>query len=359
MSTKRKKTAGTASEGFHYVGGVVASGNCIFQKIDAENDQGHDAFIEFVSNEEATSLFCWVQIKSGSSYRRSGEYVIPADEDHFRYWGSSPAPVVGIVYDPEIQAGVWINISEFLRDNPHVAENGPYRITIPAVNEFSARTFSTFKEHVLSSNYSSDGRFGQSLEFFSDVANQQRCVIGMSSLFAYHRNRRATWFYLIHGFPSVEGPALLRLSHLLSHLPGHPYIFWHDGNIINSEVEKYGKELLARRFGRDEVLRLIGLVDENGYAAGSIGYTISTLVFLVRDARDILEGIAFDSSVSEDHRGQAMFLLVHYAQFRSVEFCISALTRFLAEYPESDDSELFGSMRETLRKEGFLGYLGT
>ena len=56
MTTKRKQTAGTSSEGFHYVGGIVTGANCIIQKVDADNDQGNDAYIEFISNEVATSL---------------------------------------------------------------------------------------------------------------------------------------------------------------------------------------------------------------------------------------------------------------------------------------------------------------
>lgn len=359
MSTKRKKTTGISSEAVHYVGSVVAKGNCIFQKIDEGNDQGHDAYIEFISDEEATSLFSWVQIKSGTSHRRKGGYAIPADKEHFEYWKHSPAPVVGIVYDPDLQSGVWINISEYLRTNPDIAENGPYSIRIPADNEFSARTFDTFKEQLLSYNYSSGWHFGQSLEFLSDTANQERCVIGMSSLFAYHRNRRATWFYLIHCFPSTDGFAVVRLTQLLSHLPGHPHIFWHSGNIIKKEIEEYGKELLAGRFGREEVLKLISLVDPHGFSVGSIGYTVSTLVFMVHDAQSVLKDIAFDDCIPEEQRGHAMFLLMHYAQFHSVEFCIEAVARFTTRYPESDDCELFKAMKETLEKEGFLGYIGT
>ncbi|MDY0170313.1 MAG: DUF4365 domain-containing protein [Thermoguttaceae bacterium] len=359
MSTKRKKSAGTSSEGVHYVGGVVARHNGIFQKIDEGNDQGHDAYIEFISGKEATSLFAWVQIKSGVSYRRKGGYAIPADKDHFDYWKSSPAPVVGIVYDPDLDSAVWINISEYLHSNPDIAENGPYSIRISAENEFSARTFDAFKKQLLAYNFSSNWHFGQSLVFLSDTGNQERCVVGMSSLFAYHRHRKATWFYLIHCFPSIDGAALVRLTQLLSHLPGHPYLFWHGGNIIEKEVETYGKELLANRFGRKEVLKLIGLVDSHAFSAGSIGYTVSTLAFLVCDAQDILEGIAFDDNISEEQRGHAIFLLIHYAQFHSVEFCIEAIARFVARYPNSDDCELFRSMKETLEKEGFLGYIGT
>lgn len=359
MTTKRKMTAGTSSEGVHYVGGIVTGANCIFQTIEQGNDQGNDAYIEFISNEVATSLFAWVQIKSGPSYRRSDGYAIPADRDHFEYWNNWPIPVIGIVFDPERMHAVWINISEFLRSHPDAIENGPYVITVPAENIFDAGTFEAFKDRLISYNYSSDWFFGRSLEFFADTENHQRCLSGMKSLFAYHRNRKATWFYLIHSFQSIEGSVAGQLMRVLGHLPSNPTVFWHAGNIIDTDVEKYGKKVLATTFRREEVLKLIGFVDALGFAAGSVGYIVSTIVFAVENAQAILEDLAFDASLPEDQRWNAMFLLVHYAHFHSVKFAINAIDRYLAAYSDAEDCELFLSMKETLEKEGFLGYIGT
>ena len=359
MTTKRKKTAGTSSEGFHFVSSIVTAANCIMQKVDSDNDQGNDAYIEFISNEVATSLFAWVQIKSGTSYRRSDGYAIPADRDHFNYWSNGPVPVVGIVYDPERNFAVWINISEFLRSHPDAIENGPYVIPVPAENKFDAGTFEAFKNRLMSYNYSSEWFFGRSLEYLADTENHQRCLIGMGSLFAYHRNRKATWFYLIHSFRSIEGSAACQLMRVLGHLPNNPYAFWHTDNLIDAEVEKYGKKLLATRFGRDEVLKLIGFVDALGFAAGSVGYIVSTIVFAVENAQAILEDLAFDTRLPEEVRANAMFLLIHYAQFHSVKFAINAIDRYVAAYSDAEDCELFLSMKVTLEKEGFLGYIGT
>lgn len=359
MTTKRKTSAGTSSEGFHYVGAVVGAANCVFQKIDADNDQGFDAYIEFISNEVATSLFAWVQIKSGVSYRRSNGYVIPAKREHFEYWNNSPGPVAGIVYDPEKKVAVWINISEFLRSHSSAIENGPYSIPIPVENEFTPDTFELFKERLRAYNYSSHSFFGRSLEFLAETEDQQQCLIGMGSLFAYHRNRKATWFYLIHSFKSLQGVAAVRLMTLLGHLPTNPYVLRHKDNLIDSDVEGYGKNLLGKTFGRDEVLKIINFVDEGGFAAGSIGYIVSTIVFAIVDAQAILEDLAFDTSLSDDQRENAMFLLIHYAQFGSVEFCIDAINRYIAAFSQTDDCELFISMGATLESSGFLGYIGT
>jgi hypothetical protein len=359
MTTKRKKSAGTASEGYHFVGGIVTAANCIFQKVDEENDQGNDAYIEFITNEVSTSLITWVQIKTGVSYRRSDGYFIPANKEHLEYWNNSPVPIVGIVYDPEKKFAVWINISEFLRSHLNVIENGPYNILIPAENEFSDKAFESFKQRLISYNYSSDWYFGRSLEFFAEIEDEKRSLIGMRSLFVYHRNRKSSWFYLIHSFKSVQGVVALRLMSLLGHLPSNPTIFWHKDNMIDPVVEGYGKKLLGKTFGRDEVLKLIGFVDDSGFMLGSVGYVVSTIVFAVVGVQKILEDLAFDKSLSDDQRGTAMFLLIHYAQFHSVDFCVDAINRYLTAFPENEDLELFDSMKETLKTSGFLGYIGT
>lgn len=359
MTTTRKHTAGTSSEGFHFVSGVVARANCIIQKVDTDNDQGNDAYIEFISNEVATSLFAWVQVKSGTSYRRSDCYAIPADREHIEYWNNSPVPVVGIVYDPERRLAVWINISEFLRLHPGVIENGPFTIPIPAKSVFGDDTFDEFKQQLISYNYSSDWYFGRSLDYFADIGDQQECMIGLGSLFAYHRNRKATWFYLIHAFRGIHGAAAVQVIRVLGYLPSNPYVFWHSDNIIDADIESNAKKLLAKTFGREEVLKLIGFVDEFGFAAGSLGYVVSTVVFAVENARAVLHDIAFDAGLSEESRQNALFLLIHHAQFGFVEFCIDVIDRYVALFQATEDCELFISMRETLKSTGFLGYIGT
>ena len=146
MSTKRKRTKAIGSNGVNYVTSVVENDNSIFQRIELENDIGNDAYIEFVSGEEATSSYIWVQIKAGESYKKKDYYILPTDREHFEYWKDNIAPVVGIVYDPEIDVAFWIDITDHLHMNPSAIENGPYTLHIPRINEFSTKTFSRFKE---------------------------------------------------------------------------------------------------------------------------------------------------------------------------------------------------------------------
>lgn len=361
MSTKRKQSKSTESKGIRYVKSVVENDNSIFQLIEPNNDQGNDAYIEFILDEEATGSFVWVQIKSGKSYKKKDYYLLPADKDHFEYWGTNVAPVVGIVYDPELDTAFWLNITEYLHNNPTVRENGPYTLHINPSKEFSETTFSDFKRVLLAyvSKYENNENFGRALEYFSMVENPRRCLEGLITLFVNYRNRKSTWFYLINCFSSIDNKLLLsRLIERLSLLSGHMDIFWHKDNMIEREVEDYAKSVIAKCFGKKEIIKLLEMVDDAGFSRGSFGYSIYTIIGLITNQKDLLKGIAFDSSFQEDLRSTALFLFVHFGQFSSPENCIKTISDYFTIYPDAEDADLFLSMKTQLETEGFLGYVG-
>lgn len=364
MITKRKKSKCKSSEGINYIRRVVENDNSIFQVVELENDIGNYACIEFIVDEEATGCFVWIQIKSGSSYKRKEGYVIPADRDHFEYWNSNIAPVVGIVYDPEIQSAFWINISNYIRENPSIVESGSYTLHIPRQNELSFTTFSKFKDIFLCAHGKNRSResFGYALECFASMNEENKCLEGLITLFVSYRNKKATWFYFINSFSSIENEILLfQMTVYLSILSGHMDLFRHKGNFIDSEVESYAKSHLARRFGITEIVKLLSLVDESGFSRGSIGYEISTIISLIPDSEDLLEMIALNDSFTEQMRIDALFLFVYSEQFRSTQNCINLIDAYFEKYPHTgvDDKYLFSDMKTTLGEIGFLGYIGT
>lgn len=84
---KYLRTNSTAKNGINYIRTIVECHNCIFQKIDQENDVGIDALIEIVKNEEPTGKFIATQIKAGNSYFDKAENLckIPIGK-HRDYW---------------------------------------------------------------------------------------------------------------------------------------------------------------------------------------------------------------------------------------------------------------------------------
>lgn len=105
--------------GVNYVRDVVERSNCIFQKIDQENDLGIDGLLELIKDEEPINKQLAVQVKSGESYynQKSSECLIPI-ENHRRYWSKHPLPVYGLVYVPSLETAYWIDIKEYLRETP-------------------------------------------------------------------------------------------------------------------------------------------------------------------------------------------------------------------------------------------------
>lgn len=129
MTTKRKRSQSTSRDGINFVRRLVERQNSTFQEIDLHNDLGNDAYVEFVVEENATGCCVALQIKSGPSYRSgSDRYAFQSDRDHFEYWASHTLPVLAVIFDPEREMAVWIDITDHLRATPSLITGGPYTI---------------------------------------------------------------------------------------------------------------------------------------------------------------------------------------------------------------------------------------
>jgi hypothetical protein len=185
----------------NFVRSLVEKHNCAFQEIDGANDLGNDAYIEFITDENATGCCIAAQIKAGKSYRTAaGDYLLRSDRDHFEYWLAHTLPVVGIVYDPSEDRALWIDITGWLRAHPERVSTGPFQIFLPTTNCFDEAGFETFKQHFLSYRplYSSEPAFGTALTAFATQEDPGRALEGLRALFSFHRQRFETWFYLIN-----------------------------------------------------------------------------------------------------------------------------------------------------------------
>src|ERR1700742_2201862 len=120
MSTKRSINKIVERSGVRYIQAVIENTNCIFQEILQGNDQGNDCFIEFISDNVATSFCVFGQIKSGKSYRDLTGYKMSVDKEHLEYWHKHLLPVAGIVYDEELNKAFWVNISLYIKSNPKI-----------------------------------------------------------------------------------------------------------------------------------------------------------------------------------------------------------------------------------------------
>jgi hypothetical protein len=341
---------------------VVESCNCTFQEVNLENDIGNDAFIEFIKEEEATGCCIGAQIKSGDSYISSDRktYYLRADKDHFQYWKSHLLPIVGIVFSPSEKKAVWCDISDELEKNPQLIENGPYQIAVPVSNEFSKSTFDRFAEHFIryQENMKMRDNFGRSLEYFADTKNTQKCLEGIKSLFFYHRNRKATWFYFVVSFSTIENEFLrAQLAIYLTHIPGHMDIWWHKNNIIAEDVSQYALSLIKGKFRRKEVESLLNLVDEEmGFSRGSIGQCVHALIDVIPGHYTILKSIAFDNTLDEKMRFNALILLVCCIQNHSPDQSIQLISSYLENFPGSSFADMLMEIRNTIKEFGYVSF---
>lgn len=359
MTTRRPIKNATSSVGVNAVRTVVQGANSIFHEIDLSNDIGNDAFIEFIVDEHATGWCIAAQIKCGASYvATDGSLLLIADRDHFEYWRSHVLPIAGLVVDPATNRIGWCDVTAHLRENPLVVDEGPFRIQIPSSQLLTPATFADFRDHFVAYHrqFSDDAHFGAALERLVALDAQDQ-VAALRSLFSYHRNRGATWCYVASILRSVEDPYVLsNLVSALSHLPGHGDIFWHDMNQIEPTARRIGVDFLQRNLSREDVVRLLSVVDDAGFARGTIGQAVHSVIALMRDRAEVLRSIALDQGVEEATRYCAIFLFVFYAQAKSVTDCIEVLQEFRRSLPDGFQDEVIVAMIQGLREHGPLSF---
>ena len=364
MTTKRPRSKATARAGINYVRGVVESNNCIFQEIDLDNDVGNDAYIEFTLDEDATGCCIAVQIKSGTSYLSSDRtrFVLRSDQDHFKYWSNHLLPVAAVIFDPVAERAGWIDVTKFLNEHPTRVTDGPFSISIPTGRNFSTTQFGEFRDHFLSyrAEYRQGANFGLAVEKFSNLEDVEGCQDGIRSLFSFHRQSLASWYFLVSCFRFFRGhPLLNSLIGVLCHVPGHPDIFWSKRNIIEQSIRNSATALICERFGKEEVIMLLEAVGEEGFQRGTIGQAAHAIIDVVKNRNQILESVAFDADVSEDARFQALLLLIYYTQHTqddSVLPCLRYIADYSAKFPNGSNHEILNEVSEIIREFGVVGF---
>ncbi len=361
MTTKRKRSRATEREGVNYVRGIVEAGNSTFTEIGQGNDLGNDAYIEFTLREDATGCCIVVQIKSGSSHfsRDGRRATLRGDRDHFEYWSSHLLPVGAVIFDPRKNKAAWFDVTAHLAANPEQVANGTWSISVTEPREFSAATFHEFRDHFLQyrDQYRQDAHFGRSLEKFSNLGDPEACLDGIRSLFSFHRQRLASWYFVISCFRYFRGHRLRRtLVHALCHIPGHGDIYWHDGNIIDSPTRRTASSLIRDKFGREEMLGLLEVVDEWGYERGTIGQCVHAIIDLVEDRTRILGSIAFDIDVEEEARAAALWLLIYYTQGDSPSEAISFIKQYIQKFPHDEHNTVLREMARIIEEHGSVAF---
>lgn len=357
MTTKHKKEKSIARQGMNYVRNIVEKHNCIFQEIDLENDIGNDAYIEFIKGEEATGCCIAVQIKSGKSYSpKCIGYSFHADKNHFEYWDSHLLPIAAIIYNPSENRAEWCDITQYLKENIKIIRNGPYSIKTKL--PFDEETFSTFKSHFIEyrAEYESYESYGRCLEGLAAFDEPNICFDAIQSLFAFHRNRRSAWFYLINSFHYIEDEEIIRfLSYIISHVPGHGDIFWSKKNIIEETVRSYARYLITNNFGKKEMYKLLKVFSEHGFERGTISQSAHSIISCIEDGYKYLDEIAFDEKENSELRYWALLLNLCYSEEDS-KHSEMLIKSFIRKFPKDENNEVLNLLLVDLKKYGYLSF---
>lgn len=312
---KYLQTNSTSKEGVNYIKTLVDSHNCIFQKIDQENDIGIDAIIEIIINEEPTCNFFACQIKSGKTYfdKKANCCKIPI-EKHRVYWSKHPLPVYGIVCIPEFGDAYWIDIKRYLQNNP---TDNVISFERTLANQLTKETFiSIFVPHLTHQTPDISFAFAKSL-FESEKPDE--FYLGFYTLYRKYADQNETWQLFVNYFltQSIENiPPII--IYYLAHLPWHTDIAYYQGR-LTKEAQEFGKTLL-RQFTEVEILKLFQFVDEeNMIARGTIGQSVEAIVSIIPNFKVIPEGIIKDTKLEIHIREVAATIYAYHLGKKSID----------------------------------------
>jgi hypothetical protein len=327
--TFRNPNIKTGEQGVQFVQNVIKNNHSIFHPILQENDQGNDCYIEFVKNNIATNYGPFVQIKSGPYYKDGKGYKIPADKSHLKYWSQPLYLSIGIVYDVETEKAFWVDITAYIKDNPQILNQ---------------------KSHNIRMGYE---KFGRSLESFANIENPEVCYEGLKSLYLNHRDKKATWFYIISSFSKIKEESIrIHILGMLSYYVDNPHVFWTAKNIHylpSDEMQKNIVQLMTKCFRIEEIKLVLPYIEE-GINRGSFSFSVFMIINLVNDAHLLLKEISFRNDIEPDKRNLYFWLCLHLAKYRSVEETLNTAERYSAAFPFSHEDEALLGLLESIKK---------
>jgi hypothetical protein len=343
---------------------IIEQSNCLFHKIETENDLGNDAFIEFIENEESKCICIASQIKSGKSYIniKTGDPFFNTDKNHLEYWNNLNLPVAGFIYDPNSDSIYWNDIKEYIAEHIGIIENGPYIIHFTDKNIFSTNTFNNFFKHF--TGYYEEMASEKALRIaFNDLivdTNHKMKYIGLKNLFTYHRNNIFSWFIMLNAINLIKDDLLRNLISIIQLIPGHGDIFWSSKNIIEEKTRVEALTILRNCWGEREVRKLLSVIPEDeGIQRGVIGQGIHAIIDYINNISVILRKIAFDRNTPEKDSFFAFLMYLNREQrFIEKEKIIDLIYAYEEEYPNSSNIESCGYLIESIQKDFGIDFYG-
>lgn len=269
-------------------------------RVPTERDVGIDGFVQVTDGERRpTGEVFAVQVRSGPTYKRATDYVVPV-ERHGRMWRDASVPVIAVVHDTADGSLWWSNATEVLRASPDVT-NIAVRTRLP---DPSADPMPLLRSVRLSADF----RGGLPRGLGSDSVEDQLQAVWQSFALGFRDANAlvAVRRVIASLFEETAHAAVNALSYCIY----HPDNFLTPGNLLPPQVR--AQVAASFRWRQTEVLFLLRLIDdENGIDRGSIGQTVYLLIFEDPEHVQKLSEVAeYAAAFDLDLAGWAAYLAV-------------------------------------------------
>ena len=298
-------------EGVNFIMALFDRSNCIFKEIHREHDYGHDAFVTVVDGTTVLPIEIALQIKSGLSYLSNDECIIPSTEPQRNFWCQHPLQTYGIVYDPQKKVAHWTDLKNL--NHEILRKSGSHNIKFPkhALNKIDEYSFEKiFLPRLIGSVPKL--KLAEAIEW-SESKDLNLHYVGLVVLRKHFSDKIEVWNHFISLFESrsqdyIDGYLIYILAHLNSH--GDIFFSGKSSWILNAEKKHIINRVKC--YGENEIIKLLEIVDENGFERGAVGQSCGALIQLINDYKNVLYKILHNQNYSETIRFKAMCFLYGY-----------------------------------------------
>jgi hypothetical protein len=351
-SVRRKKapsTRSTGRSGQRAVETVLEAANLVVQRVDGDNDIGRDAFVDLVDGTDVTGGVLSLQIKSGRSFYRGGQWLLPGAPEDFTLWRESSVPFFGVVHEPESGALRWVDLSQAarVRDKylaPIVA--GPFgqeAVPVPEGNRLDLDVAPFILAATTALRRRTESPIGSLLARDAAIVS-----MGIADSFALGRHDPNAFLLLgalFHRLPlECRRAALL----VLAMATRNPDIAWSRDNWIPTTVKAAVGQRC--RWTAPDVETLLAMIDEDGVARGTLGQAVYYVLRLDPSVHDRLMEAVVDTSLDESRRFWAAAILLGDAG-EEAHLLLSRMTRLA---PDLASTNHFVEMRRAIDDHGWL-----
>jgi len=346
MGMTKLLSSAMAKTGVNYVRNIVESSNSIFHEVHQENDFGVDAHVELVEGTDVKGKLFAIQIKSGSSYCNKNSFYFSATKDHFEYWAAHSLPVLGVVYDPNVNKGYWVHVTEHIRNRNFSIDEGPYSI-IKRRTEMHTFNFDTFERIIKPTILGNKIKlpFNQARRFFlSDDYSQH--ILALDVLTHEYSDKPTFWEDLFYIFRNRSAFSFSEsIVYCLADLACYPNPF----RLLETEIPEgliRKIRLTIERFTVQEVAKILEIYDEDDqFERYPVGQSAEAVIATVKEKESKLLSLINDSNYCARIRNSAAILYAYYVQEDGQE----VLETLRGKYRELDwldvvADEVFGSL---------------